>query len=186
MNKKIIQTFFVLIFLSACSTNLENKDQADQSQDVETIQTKTGACEIKKVTKVVDGNSMSPLLKNGEEVSLLENYYKCGKDVQKGDIVAYHYGGDERPLIKVVRVSSEDDLEIVGKKIHVNGEVLKNSADQEYIFSDGELKMLKLYIKDKRIPQKTYFLFGDNIDISTDSRKFGAVSPNDFLGKFEI
>ncbi|MCK5848027.1 MAG: signal peptidase I, partial [Caldisericia bacterium] len=80
---------------------------------------------------------------------------------------------------------SSDEIELAGSKLSVNGEVLKNSMGQEYRFSKGELNMLKLYIKDKHIPKDTFFLFGDNVSVSTDSRKFGAVSANDFLGKFE-
>ena len=186
MNKKIVHISMFMFILSGCSIDFNhNKSEINNAEIIEKVQTTENLCQIKKVEKVIDGNSMSPLLKNGENINLLENYYKCGNEVQKGDLVAYHYGGNERPLIKMVKVISEDEVEIIGKKINVNGEILKNSMEQEYVFSDGEIKMLSLYIKDKHIPKKTFFLFGDNVSLSTDSRKFGAVSPNDFLGKFE-
>lgn len=186
MNKKFIHIATFMLILSGCSINLNNdKPEVNNAESIEKVQITEDLCEIKKVEKVIDGNSMSPLLKNGENINLLENYYKCGNEVQKGDLVAYHYGGNERPLIKMVRVISEDEVEIIGKKINVNGEILKNSVEQEYVFSNGEIKMLSLYVKDKHIPKKTFFLFGDNVSVSTDSRKFGAVSSNDFLGKFE-
>jgi hypothetical protein len=44
--------------------------------------------------------------------------------------------------------------------------------------------MLSLYIRDGRIPKDSFFIFGDNVVESTDSRKFGAVAASDFLGKF--
>jgi len=43
---------------------------------------------------------------------------------------------------------------------------------------------LSMYIKGDKLVEDAYFIFGDNINISTDSRKFGAVSRKDFFGKF--
>ena len=187
MNKKIVQFFIVFFLFSACSNNYDLQGSQNSSQEnvVGIVKKEGGECKIKKVLKIVDGTSMSPLLRNGQEINLLENYYKCGNAIQKGDIVAYNYGGDKRPLIKIVSVISDDEVEIVGSKMSVNGEFLRNSVGQEYNFSKGEINMLKLYIKDKHIPEETYFLFGDNVSVSTDSRKFGAVSANDFLGRFD-
>lgn len=191
MNNKIIQSVVFLLILSACSSNQvadTNSEEvlSDGTIVAETTQTDTGECQIKKVHKTIEGNSMSPMLKNGGEINLLEDYYKCGKSVEKGDLVAYHYGGDKRPLIKIVKVTSEDTIEIVGTKMHVNDEELVNSVGSAYTFSKPEINMLNLYIREGHIPTNTFFLFGDNVSVSTDSRKFGAVSPTDFLGKFEI
>ncbi len=187
--KKSVKIFMVFFVLSGCSVNANNQPKKvvnDVPQIIERVQTEKGVCEITRVKKVISGNSMTPILQDGGEINLLENYYKCGKELEKGDIVAYHYAGDDRPLIKIARVLPDDEVEIIEDKMMVNGAFLKNSADQEYSFSEGEVKMLALYIKNKRIPKNTCFLFGDNVDVSTDSRKFGAVSKNDFLGKFEI
>lgn len=179
MNKKIIHIVVFCLFITACSVDKKDLGHADSEK------TQVAACQISRVAKIIDGNSMSPLLKNGQEIDLLENYYKCGNSVQKNDLVAYDYGGNERPLIKQVKVVSEDEVEFYGSKLRVNGEILKNSSGRDYSFKKGEINMLKLYIQDAHIPENTYFLFGDNVSISTDSRKFGAVSSVDFLGKFE-
>lgn len=188
MKQKGLQYLLFLIILTSCSANLNYSDRQFNSQEstTKTTQTAKTECQIYRVEKIIDGNSMLPLLKNGQKINLLENYYKCGNAVQKGDIVAYHYGGNKHPLIKRVRVISDDLIEVIGSKLSVNGEILKNSVGKEYIFSTGEMNMLKLYIKDSHIPQNTFFLFGDNVSVSTDSRKFGAVSAVDFLGKFEF
>lgn len=61
---------------------------------------------------------------------------------------------------------------------------MTNSAGEGYGFTSGELAMLKLYIRDGHIPPDSYLLFGDNVRNSVDSRKFGAVSLDDFIGKF--
>ena len=141
-------------------------------------------CQINQLEKIVNGNSMTPLLKNGGTVILLENYYRCGNHVKNNDLIAYNYAGSENPLIKKVRATDADIIEIVGNKLKINSEILKNSAGEEYIFSLRELKMLQLYIKNSHIPKDSFLIFGDNIHISTDSRRFGAVSASNFLGKF--
>jgi signal peptidase I len=46
--------------------------------------------------------------------------------------------------------------------------------------------MLEMFIHDGHIPKDTYFILGDNVNNSKDSRLFGAVSSADFLGKFEL
>lgn len=181
---------FFLLFLSGCahSSNINSsvqKKSDSQPVTIESVQTNEGVCLIQKIKKVIEGNSMSPLLQNGATIDLLENYYKCGNPVEKGDLVAYHYGGDERPLIKMVRVNSADTIEASGSNLLVNEEILTNSVGKAYVFSQPEINMLSLYIREKHIPLNTFFIFGDNPSVSTDSRKFGAVSPADFLGKFE-
>jgi len=144
---------------------------------------KDNSCVI-RAEKTVQGDSMEPMLLDRKEIILLENYYQCGNLAEPGDIIAYNYGGNKNPLVKIVKATDQDEVEIVDDKLKINGEILKNSAGQEYIFRTVEMKMLNLYIKDKYIPKNSFLIFGDNINDSTDSRKFGAVSANDFLGKF--
>jgi len=184
MYKKIIKVIIFCLILTGCVFSLEKSQSLENSNLVEKVETEI--CEIVKINKIIEGNSMSPLLQNGQGIVLLENYYKCGYSVQKGDLVAYHYGGNAHPLIKKVRISAEDEVEIVDNQLQVNGEILKNSIEQEYRFSDAEVQMMKLYLREKHIPQNTFFLFGDNLNDSIDSRKFGAVSSKDFLGKFDF
>lgn len=183
--RKKTTAFVLCLILSGCTANASLKNvSGSASVVVEKVPMQKGFCEVQQIEKVIVGNSMSPLLHDGGTIDLLENYYKCGHLLEKNDIVAYHYGGEERPLIKIAKVLSDDEVVLENNSMLVNGEILKNSAGQDYHFSEGELKMLGLYIKDGHIPANTCFLFGDNTEVSTDSRKFGAVSPVDFLGKF--
>lgn len=142
-------------------------------------------CPARRVEKTVSGNSMRPFLENGRMIVLLEGYYRCGNPAQKGDIIAYDYGGNPRPLIKVVRAADGDDVQVMDRRLKINGEILVNSAGEEYVFKSWELKMLRLYVKGGHIPQGSFLIFGDNVSNAIDSRKFGAVSVRDFLGKFE-
>jgi signal peptidase I len=129
---------------------------------------------------------MEPLLPNGSKILLLVGFYRGKNLPERGDIVAYDYGGNRHPLIKMVRGLPGDAAEIdpIRKTLRINGEYLANSAGTPYSFTDGELRLLGLYVKGGRLPDEGYFIFGDNVRNSVDSRKFGAVSKNDFYGKF--
>lgn len=57
-------------------------------------------------------------------------------------------------------VNDADTVELsAGNKLMVNGKDLKNSIGDVYVFSQAEVAMLSLYIKDKKIPKGTYFIF---------------------------
>lgn len=128
---------------------------------------------------------MEPLIPNGAKVRLVVGYY-ADRLPEQGDIVAYDYGGNQHPLIKVVRALPGDAIEIdsTRKNIIINGKPLQNSVGTPYVFTDGELQMLQLYAKDGHLTAGGYFVFGDNVTNSVDSRKFGAISVENFYGKF--
>jgi signal peptidase I len=136
--------------------------------------------------KEIEGNSMEPLLPNGTKI-LLQIWYYQGRNLpERGDIIAYNYGGNEHPIIKVVRGLPGDATEIdpIRKTIKINGEYLTNSIGTLFSFTDGELRLMWLYTKSGYLPAEGYLIFGDNVRDSIDSRKFGAVSKYDFYGKF--
>lgn len=127
---------------------------------------------------------MKPMLVPKDKVLFFENYYAlCKKKIQREDIVLYQFAYRKTPVIKIVKGTYEDRIEIKGTKIFINDSVMKNSKGQEYSFSKQELKMLGLYIKNGKIPSNSFLLFGDNTHSSLDSRKFGAVSQSNILGK---
>lgn len=150
------------------------------------LQKEENFCKILKSEKEINGDSMQPLLKNQETVVLLENYYNC-YEVKRGDIVAYKRSSNKNPLIKIVKVLGGDSLVFENNgKLVVNGEVMKNSQNIDYVFSSKEIKMISLYIENGYLQDDAYLIFGDNVSSSMDSRKFGAVGENGFLGKFEL
>ena len=77
---------------------------------------------------------MTPLLRSGEKLRLVGGYYR-DQPAKVGDIVAYHYGGKEVPLIKMVRVTHDDMVEIGDGTLVINGETMKNSAGETYFFT---------------------------------------------------
>lgn len=128
---------------------------------------------------------MEPLLPNGSTLLLLVDYYKTNLP-KHGDIIAYHYGGNAHPLIKSVRAIPGDTvmLDSERKALIINGSPLVNSVGTPYTFTSGELQLLGLYTKTGILPAGAYLVFGDNVMNSIDSRKFGAISAENFYGKF--
>jgi signal peptidase I len=133
----------------------------------------------------VKGNSMEPLIRNGSKVWLYHNYYQCGNEVQRGDIVAFHSAVEKIPLIKRVCATSEDEVAMLdGGYLLVNGDTLRNSGGAIYRFNAGQSRMIGMYIRNGHIPKGSYLMFGDNVRVSTDSRNFGVCSGKEIMGKF--
>ncbi len=76
--------------------------------------------------------------------------------------------------------------------LKIAGEIIKNSQEEIYHFDVNERRFLNLYIvQSKKIGDEivgkmqdsAYFIFGDNVTNSIDSRKIGAVGKDGFIGK---
>lgn len=136
--------------------------------------------------KIIEWNSMYPLIHDGEKRNLFIDYYTKQQTLpKKWDIVAYNYAWKQKALIKVIQATDSDIVSFSWNFLIINDTILKNSLWEEYIFSDKEIQILSLYIKDSHIPKNSYFIFGDNTKNSLDSRNFWAISWEDILWKFE-
>ncbi len=199
MGKWIIVLSTVLLF-SACqnteretNTNTtqiqENKETALPPPETNIVLEQMDTCreKVKIERRRISGNSMSPLLQNNDKVFLLHDYYKiCNEKPKKGDLIAYDFVGEKIPIIKKLVATSEDFLQIKNGALWINGTEYKNSGNQKYHFTKGEIRMLEIYMKGNRLQKDTYFILGDNTGNSRDSRKFGAIHPDKILGKFEL
>jgi len=150
--------------------------------------TKTGNCvsEIKQV--VLRGESLSGLLEPGAELKILIDYYKC-HTVQRNDVVAYNYAGNEVPIIKIVKGVEGDKFELKKSgdcwNVLINNEVVKNSQELSHCFNEQGHKMLSLYERDYKgvIPQNTYLILGNLVSGTLDSTKFGLIDKGNILGR---
>lgn len=139
-----------------------------------------------KDTVIIKGQSLSPLIEQGTELTILWGYQKCG-EIQRDDIVAYAFAGKNDPIIKIVKAVPGDAWYVTDKKIFVNNEILSNSQDQAYYLSSKQENLLKHYAKSYPvIPSVTFLLLGNGVTGNLDSRRFGLVSKDDILGKIDI
>lgn len=133
------------------------------------------------------GRSLGALVPAGTALTLLQGYYRCN-DVQRGDLVALRFGGDVRPLAKVVRGLPGDRLALSftpsGERLLINGEPAHNSRGQPYLLDAAADRMLGTYVRGFGgvIPADAYLVLGDEATKTTDSRVFGLVARTDLLG----
>jgi len=114
-------------------------------------------------TVKVSGPSMNPTLVDGQVVFLNKIIYKF-RDIQRGDIVAIKKIGSEEYFdIKRVIAIPNDTVTVAGDRIVVNGESIKLNED---VIFDGRLK------KTVTLSDNEYFVIGDNINHSEDSRYY--------------
>ena len=149
----------------------------------------SGNCITKVEFFEVRGNSLAPLINPGETIKLAYGYYNC-HPVEKEDIIAYKYAGNDAPLIKLVKAVSGDRWHLKKNnrqnsyQIIVNDKPLKNSQGEFYQIPESNIRMLKLYVKSYPVlPENTYLILGNQVSGSLDATRFGLIDKSDILGK---
>jgi signal peptidase I len=121
----------------------------------------------------VDGFSMIPTLKDGEFVLVSKLNYKFG-DVERGDIIVFHYPMDpEQELIKRVIGLPGDTIDVQNGTVSVNGQIL----DEPYI------EAAPAYYGNWIVPEDHLFVLGDNRNDSSDSHSWGFLPFEKVVGK---
>lgn len=136
----------------------------------------------------VDGPSMDDTLKDGQVLILNKIGYKKS-EIKRYDIVVADVCLDgtqsckkkERVVKRVIGLPNET-ISAVDGKIYVNGEEVDDSFTKGLTndFSIEEENGLA------KIPADSYYLIGDNREVSLDSRVFGPVRKKDIKGKASI
>ncbi len=119
------------------------------------------------------GTSMAPTLEDGQIVVCVK-----GGRLETGDIVAFYQGN--KLLIKrsIAGPSDRVDIDMDGN-VSVNGIVLDEPYITQKAYGDTNIEL------PYQVPDKRYFLMGDNRDTSVDSRNtaVGCVSDEQIVGK---
>lgn len=122
---------------------------------------------------VVNGWSMSPALRNGERV-LFDRLAYVGGRPRLGDVVLVaHPARPSIRMIKRVVARSGDTVAIEGHRCWVNGERLGHLPGEP----PGEGR------EGRTLTRGEYFVAGDDLEFSTDSRELGPVRRRDILAR---
>lgn len=137
----------------------------------------------------VRGNSMSPLLRDGDSVRVYYGFYDT-HEVERGDLAVCRFSFRRDPLIKIVHAVPGDRFALEERPdgtalLLVNGAVLENSAGRPYEFTGRRKRMLAIYARDYKgvLPQDSYLLLGDAVEGSLDSGRFGLAAREALAGK---
>lgn len=128
----------------------------------------------------VDGPSMDTTLEDGE-ILILNKFEYRKSDIERYDVVVINV--DDKKIIKRVIGLPNETIEIKNNKVYANGKLLKNSfaSTKTSDFSLSDIGLTK-------IPGDSYFVLGDNREVSLDSRynEVGTIKKGQIVGKATI
>ena len=154
----------------------------------------------------IPSGSMLPGLKVGDFILVKKFTYGIkinrtgppiafGKDPELGDVVVFIPPHDHRPFVKRLIGKPGDRISYINKKIYVNGKPINqkllseedNLRIYEEILNDKTIQIQQItsrinYPEEWIIPKNMYFVVGDNRDNSNDSRYWGYVQRENFMG----
>lgn len=141
----------------------------------------------------VDGSSMEPNLHNGELIIVNKIGYGSifGKEIgepKRGDIVVIiPPNAPTKHFVKRIIGLPGESLEFVNGDIIVYNEEHPSGVklDESYLSSDISSIYFGEGNKKIDIPERNYFVMGDNRSHSQDSRSFGPVNRQNIVGKTE-
>jgi signal peptidase I len=144
----------------------------------------------------IPSGSMKPTLQVGDHILVNKFIYGTNipftntkilpfKKPQKGDIIVFIWPVDrKKDFIKRVVGIEGDKLEIIDKKLYINGSLLDSP---NAVNSDDRIFPKDIQPRDNYgpviIPQDSLFVMGDNRDESYDSRYWGVVNLKEVKGK---
>jgi signal peptidase I len=121
----------------------------------------------------VENISMLPNLRPGEFLLVNKYAYRWG-DLQRGDIIVFHYPLDPGiDYVKRLIGVPGDDVRMQNGQLSVNGQLVKETYIPIPASYSGEWK----------VPPKMIFALGDNRNQSSDSHLWGFVPQSDLVGK---
>jgi len=154
----------------------------------------------------IPSGSMLPGLKVGDFILVKKFTYGIkinrtgppiafGKDPELGDVVVFIPPHDHRPFVKRLIGKPGDRITYINKKIYVNGKPVNqkllseedNLRIYEEILNDKTIQIQQItsrinYPEEWIVPKDMYFVVGDNRDNSNDSRYWGYVPRENFMG----
>ena len=121
-------------------------------------------------TYIITNKSMRPTLDEGYKILLIKKNF-IFNGIKNFDIIVFRMG--ENNLVKRVVGREGDRIEIIDGELYLNNDLIK----YEYYFFDEEDNA------SYTVGKNQYFVLGDNISVSEDSRSFGFINESDIIGR---
>jgi signal peptidase I len=122
--------------------------------------------------------SMESTLKRGDRVIVA--HFHHGHVGERGDIIAYKVPGNQYQthMSRLVGFGG-DEIEIVGGKIQVNGNLLSGGPFDRIKYAPSDYNPESKF----QVPPDSVFVLGDNVPNSKDSRYVGPIPARNVVGK---
>jgi signal peptidase I len=130
----------------------------------------------------INGQSMDPTFHNGEYILTNKIGFKF-ENPQRGDIVIFKSPmNKDVDYIKRIIGLPGDKVKLLNGIMYINGKPLDESA---YLPPNTPIYAGSFLHENEEItvPDKNYFVMGDNRPHSSDSREFGTINIEDVIGK---
>ncbi|MCL4389900.1 MAG: signal peptidase I [Patescibacteria group bacterium] len=130
----------------------------------------------------VKGHSMEPTFHDGEYILTDKISYRFGVPARDDIVVFKSPQNQDVDFIKRIIGLAGDTIKISGGKVYLNGKLLDESAYLDPSVYTGP----ESYLQENQeitVPPGHVFVMGDNRPHSSDSRDFGPVTPDAFIGK---
>ena len=130
----------------------------------------------------VQGSSMEPNLASSGQRVLIGKCAYWFQEPKRGDIITLHPPADwpnprKLPFIKRVIGLPGETVEIRNGQIFINGDT--TPLNEPYIMKERFTYSMALV----KIPADSYFILGDNRNISEDSHLYGVIPRKNIIGK---
>ena len=122
----------------------------------------------------VSGASMRDTLWN-RDIMLLSRFSNFFGDYNRFDIVVVD--NNNSYLIKRIIGLPTEEVEVLDNKLYINGKYV----EETFLRENTETKDFKVVV-----PKDSYFLMGDNRELSYDSRELGSISKDKIMGKTSL
>ena len=128
-------------------------------------------------TVIIDGASMEPSLRSGD-TCLLNRLEPLLGSVDRGEVVVLQDRGPNDYAIKRVIGLPNDEVELRNGHVFVNGEELV----EDYLSRGTSTVSTKPGVDRFVVGPESYFVLGDNREVSEDSRYYGPIGKHALLG----
>lgn len=126
----------------------------------------------------VEGGSMEPCLKSGDELIVEKISYLTG-DPERLDVIVFKYNNYTKYIKRIIGMPGESVLIDDEGKIYINGKPIFDE------FGNGIIEDAGMAKREIELGPDEYFVLGDNRNASKDSRDkdVGAVKKSQIVGK---
>jgi len=131
----------------------------------------------------ITGRSLEPLLVEGTQIKGLVGYYDCNP-IERNQIVILEFMTREETFVKKIAGLPGDELEFAEGQVKLNGEILKNSLGEPYLFSEASQRVITIPLKDGKIPEGRFMVLSEEKGPAAfDVRQYGFVQKEHFKGR---